>query len=290
MKTAGKEQSSPNRTVNWVWISAIAFLLSFLASGVLIFFGRQLDELGITGNIYYIILVPLGFSCAAFLAGAMKSYASYKSNAPVPYGSLKLSGPVVIFALVVGGGFVMPNLNKANQFDVKMRIVSVDKPTNEFNEGSIVVYVGKALNTIKVHEGEIVVPNIPIAFNNKKLRIEPSIRDYSIVGPHEVTVSKDKDYIDLNFARTDQSRFTTVRGSVVDEKGRVVKNAFLDFESGLDTCHTNEAGNFSLTVKLPEGQQPSLRVFVAGDIRFQEPVTISSSIPINIKLPLATKR
>ena len=284
MKTAGNGDTRSHRPISWVWISGIAFLLSFLASGVLIFFGRRLEDLGITGNIYYIVLVPLGLSSAAFLAGAMKSYASYKSPGTTPYGTLNLSGPIVIFVLVVGGGFIMPNLTKKSQFDVKLRIVSKDKSTNEFNEGFIIVYVGKALNRYYVHEGEIVVPNIPEALNNKNITIDPKIDNYELAGPKEVLVARDKDYIDIPLARTDRSLSTNVRGSVVDGKGKPVKNALLDFESGLATGHTNEEGDFSLTVRLQEGQRPRLRVFVDGILRFNEPVTISSTIPNQIKL------
>jgi hypothetical protein len=167
---------------------------------------------------------------------------------------------------------------------VKLRIVSKDKPTNDFNEGFIIAYVGKALNRYYVHEGVVEVPNIPEALNNKTITVEPRIDKYELAGPREVVVARDKDYIDIPLVRTEGSLSTSVRGSVMDEKGKVVKNALLDFESGLATGHTNEEGNFSLTVRLPEGQRPRLRVFVDGVLRFNEPVTISSTIPNQIKL------
>src|ERR1700759_1853338 len=88
MKPGTPVRPNSIRRSSWIYISGIAFLLALGASAVLIIYGKRLEDLGITGNIYYIILIPLGFSCAAFLAGAMKSYASFKSNENFTYGQL----------------------------------------------------------------------------------------------------------------------------------------------------------------------------------------------------------
>lgn len=273
------------RSISWVWISGIAFFLSLFVSFLLIFFGKRLEDLGITGNIYYIVLVPLGLACAAFLAGAMRSYASYKSNSAVTYGSLQLSGPIVIFILVVGGGFILPTLNKKAQFNVKLRIVSKDKPTTEFNEGFVVAYIGDEKIQGNIRDGVVELPNVPESFNHKTIRIELNrLPDYRLSGPEEVLLDRGKGYIDLPVNRTEASLATVIRGSVADRKGAPVTNAMLDFESGLASCQTDSKGDFKATVPLPEGKSVRLRVFVNGTLRFNEPVTISSTVPNNIML------
>jgi hypothetical protein len=270
--------------MNWIWISAVAFLLSLLASGGLILFGKQLEDLGITGNIYYIILIPLGFSCAAFLAGAMKSYASFTSNESFAYGKLRLSGPIVIFVLVVGGGFIMPNYNKKEQFDLKMRIVSNDQPLNALNEGTVTLYVGKEPKTVNIHDGEVAFYNIPERYHNKTVRISPSIKNYQLADSSDVLISRSTDYVDIRVKRTQASMSTVVRGSVLDEKNRAVDHALLDFSSGLATCYTDPNGNFSLTVPLPAGEKVQLRITTNGITRFNEVVTISPTIPIDLRI------
>lgn len=275
---------APRRRMNWIWISAVAFLLSLLASGTLILFGKQLEDLGITGNIYYIILIPLGFSSAAFLAGAMKSYASFTSDENITYGKLQLTGPIVIFALVVGGGFIMPNYNKKGQFDLKMRLVSNDQPLNTLNEGSVTLYVGKEPKTVNIHEGEVAFYNIPEKYHNRKVRISPSIKNYQLEDSNEVLISKNEDYVDIHVARTAASTSTLVRGSVLDQRNMAVRHALLDFASGLATCYTDPNGNFSLTVPLPSGEKAQLRIVTGGITRFNEVVTISSTIPIDLRI------
>ena len=286
MKAGETDRLKSTQQISWVWISGIAFLLCIAASSVLIFFGKQLDALGITGNIYYIILIPLGFSSAAFLAGAMKSYASFKSNETFPYGQLNLSGPIVIFALVVGGGFIMPNLNKKTQFDLKMRVIRRDNPSELLNEGSVILYVGKNPINVKIHDGEVTFHDIPAAFNNKKIKVTPIITNYQLAGPDSVLISKNEDYVDVNIVRTKQSLNTELRGSITNEKNAPVKHAFLNFGSGLATCYTNDNGDFVLNVPLPSGEQVPLKILVNGVILFNEGVTISASTPINLKLSL----
>ena len=284
MKTAGNGRPTPRRRMSWIWISGVAFLLSLLAAGVLIFFGKQLQDLGITGNIYYIILIPLGFSSAAFLAGAMKSYASFTSNESITYGKLQLTGPIVIFALVVGGGFIMPNYNKKEAFDLKMRIVSNGQPMTALNEGTVTLYIGKEPKTVNIHEGEVAFYNIPEKYHNSKARIVPAIKNYQLADSNEVLISKNEDYVDIHVARTRESMSTLVRGSVLDQKNMAVGHALLDFSSGLATCYTDPNGNFSLTVPLPSGEKTQLKIVTDGITRFNEVVTISSTIPIDLRI------
>ena len=66
---------------------------------------EALTKLGLIGNLYYIVLFPLGLCAAVFLFGVVRSFARYKGE---QYGgTLELGGPIVAFVLVVGGGFVL---------------------------------------------------------------------------------------------------------------------------------------------------------------------------------------
>lgn len=281
--------SSSNLTHSrsWVWISSILFLLCFLASSVLIFFGRELEELGITNIIYYIILIPLGFSSAAFLAGAMKSYASFKSNETLLYGKLNISGPIVIFVLVVGGGFIMPGLNRKEKFDVKMHIVSNDDAPGSINNGSVILYIGKYTRKENIYNSEVIFPEIPEWYNNKKGKIDLLLNDYQILYPQYIFITKNEDSIfNIQISKTKQSLYTNVRGSILNKKNEPVKNAFINFSSGLATCYTNVNGDFAVTLPIPPLQKVPMKISVNGITIFNQEQTISSSIPINLSLSI----
>jgi hypothetical protein len=285
MKTGAPGQPNSNHNMNWVWISGIAFLISFSASVILIVFGKQLDDLGISGNIYYIVLIPLGFSSAAFLAGAMRSYASFKSNQTLPYGKLSLSGPVVIFALVVVGGFVVPNLNKVQHFDLKLHIIREDQPNDLLNEGTLNLYVGKETKTEEIHRGEVTFNNIPVTFNDKIVKLQLlGLKNYQLADPHGILITKSENYVEVTIIRTKQSLATKIKGSIINDKNEPIKNAFLNFGSGTTTGTTDSNGDFIVTVPFTSGEKIPLKITVNKLILFNEEITISADVPINLKL------
>jgi hypothetical protein len=284
MNSPKKKDGDSDKTTAWLVVSGIAFVLSILASSILIFYGNQLESIGITGNIYYIILVPLGLSSAAFLGGAMKSYASYTSNESFAYGKLKLAGPVVIFALVVGGGFFMPNLGKEKQFSLKFRMVSNDRATHLFNDGKIILYIGQEPKTANINDGEAAFYNIPESYNNQMVKILPVIDKFQLAGPDEILISKKASYIDVEVERTEESMVTLIRGSITNMENAPVQNALVNFDSGLATGYTDQNGDFSFTVPKPAGEKVKLKVLVDGLVKYDEQITLSSSIPINLKL------
>ena len=88
---------------------AIISLISFLLGALLVFFmvwkAEKLVALGLTGKLFYIVLLPLGLSVAGFLFGVVQSYATFKGKQLG--GNLVLGGPIVGFFLVVILGFVL---------------------------------------------------------------------------------------------------------------------------------------------------------------------------------------
>src|SRR5215470_11257905 len=86
----------------------IALVGLVLGLGLLFFYVYQVPRLvesGSQSQVYYLLLIPWALACAAFLFGAMRSYARFThkhlGNA------LELGGPVVLFGLVLVGGFKM---------------------------------------------------------------------------------------------------------------------------------------------------------------------------------------
>src|ERR1700733_9699639 len=99
---SSRDQSDPN---SWSEIAPYAvlslggFLCALLLIVLLLRNAEKLVALGLTGNLYYLVLVPLGLSVAAFLFGALRSYARYRGK---QFGGvLELGGPVVAFVLVL---------------------------------------------------------------------------------------------------------------------------------------------------------------------------------------------
>jgi hypothetical protein len=89
-------------------VSLVAFLFGFVILSVMLWNAQLLASLGLTGNFYYVLLLALGLSAAAFLFGLLQSHAVYRGH--TGWGHLELGGAIVGCALVVVGGFyLVPN-------------------------------------------------------------------------------------------------------------------------------------------------------------------------------------
>jgi hypothetical protein len=66
----------------------------------------RLVPLGLSGPLFYVVLVPLGLAAAAFLKQAL-SASSADVQATFWFGTVKVGGPVAVAALVVGGGMYL---------------------------------------------------------------------------------------------------------------------------------------------------------------------------------------
>ncbi len=285
MKSDDQNQKMTVSQKRWITVSAIAFFISLSASFLLIVFGNRLSDFGITNKIYFLILIPLGFSSAAFLSGAMKSYASYTSDGKGLPGKLELTGPIVIFLLVVIGGFYIPKLMEESQtFDLKVRILSEDQETSQFDDGSMRLYLDDKTYTGNIREGEVVFSTIPNEFQNKNVRIELLVEGYQLVSPEGIRISKDKRALDLQVKKKEAYKSTVVRGSVTDEKGYPIPNAILNFSSGLATGSTNEIGDFNIQVPIEQGKKIPLKILLQGKIVFNENVTLDSQSPLSFKI------
>ncbi|HEV7668998.1 MAG TPA: TIR domain-containing protein [Thermoanaerobaculia bacterium] len=84
-------------------LAAGGFVVGLAILWLMLAKAELLTRFGLTGQLYYVLLLPLGLGAAAFLFGAMRSYASFRGKAFG--GVLELGGPVVVFCLVVLGGF-----------------------------------------------------------------------------------------------------------------------------------------------------------------------------------------
>ena len=91
-------------------------------------------------------------------------------------------------------------------------------------------------------------------------------------------------YIDLNCVKTTKIHSTLIRGSIITQAGKPVKNARLDFNNGLTAGTTDNYGNFSASVPVPAGEKMGLKIFVGDDMKFNEQITISSNTPLELMI------
>ena len=61
--------------ITWVYISGAASLFFLILAVLMIAFAPNITGMGITKSIYYIVLIPIGLTSAAFFFAALRSSA-----------------------------------------------------------------------------------------------------------------------------------------------------------------------------------------------------------------------
>lgn len=178
------------------WGYALISLVSLIIGiGLLILLIQKGEELR-NVIVYYLLLIPFGLCCAAFLFGVMRSYATYKGK--LLRGAIDLRGPVVIFALVVGFGVyvhwnVYSHLNDAKPFSLTVYVHGPQGQTDVVleNKGEVVLYLGGDTLAKRIEEnGKAVFPSIPGNFRNKKVLIRLRADGYTLSDPNREYILK----------------------------------------------------------------------------------------------------
>lgn len=241
----------PAQPVGWREIGPHAILALGAFAGSLVFLvillrsGQKIDE-----QLYYLILLPLGMSVAAFLFGALRSVALYKGSQFG--GALELGGPIVGFALVVVIGITIRTGNShltvfvhgpGGKNDIVLR-----------NRGAVLLDLGGNREKVPIGEnGQTMFADIPPNFRNQLVTIGIDDADYELVDGRQRKLEESL-YLEV------RRKPIRIVGNVVDEEGKAVQSAEVTVV-GAQPATTDRFGNFELVVP-PERARDDLTLQV----------------------------
>src|SRR5690606_6907036 len=265
-KRSGEMTTSTSASRFWLIASGAAFLVTLVSAALFIAFADRISF--IPPAAYYILLMPLGAAAAAFLFGAMRSYAKYSGK--VVYGTLELGGPVVVFALVVVGGYYVASAQ--DTFDLTVRVHGPEGPAQIIRQGSITAHFdGNALREEIDSDGQARFLQIPARFRAQPVTILPDVAGFRAAdaGPFDIPPNG---VGVLPLERVPDS--TTVRGTVLDRDGRTVAGARLSFRHGLATATSNDVGEFTVTLPAAAGERLPLIITLDGQVVYDNVVVV----------------
>ena len=212
-------------------------------------------RLKLEGQFFYLILLPLGMSVAAFLFGALRSVALYKGSQFG--GALELGGPIVGFALVVGIGITLPDRGPFNL------TVFVNGPggKNDIvlrNRGAVLLDLGGNRAKAPIREdGQAIFAEIPPSFRNLLVTVGIEDADYELVDGRQRRIGESSLYLDV------RRKPIRIVGNVSDEEGKAVQSADVTV-AGARPVRTDPFGNFELVVP-PERARDDLTLQVQSN-------------------------
>jgi hypothetical protein len=224
----------------FAWISLGCFAIGVGLLLLMVWKAEKLVALGLTGNLYYIVLLPLGLSAAGFLFGILRSYARYSGK--VLGGVLDLGGPVVVFALVVIGGFFLPAPQTSFAITVFVHGEGGIQDLVLKNSGYVILDLGPDRRKERIGEkGEAYFSGIPANFRGQEVQLWVESEKYEPVGT------------DQKHRLNGSSLYLVVRrksgrisGRVQDSNGKPLSGVEIRV-AGL-TGATDTSGHFEITI------------------------------------------
>jgi hypothetical protein len=241
---------------------------------------EALYKRGLIGNIFYVVLLPLGLCAAAFLFGVMRSFARYKGT---QYGgTLELGGPIVAFVLVVGGGFVLVP-KPASTFSLTV-YVHGEADRNDLvlkNSGRVFVDLDGDRQSRSIGEdGQAYFAGIPDRFRGQEVPIWVDAKGF------ESTVANQKARIDgASLYLPVRRKSGHVSGRVQDQDGNPIANADLTL-AGLSR-HSDASGHFEFVIPGDKLEQEMDLQAVAHGYKAQKYKVVPNANELSITLPTA---
>lgn len=264
-------------------LSATAYALIALAGlvmalGFTFFYVHEVPRLvqsGTQGQVFYLLLLPWALSCAAFLFGVMRSYASltYKDLGNF----LELGGPVVLFCLVlVGGHKLVPSTPET--FDLTVRAHSADGGDPIITSGKITIDFGTNRTEVVIDaKGEANFKGVPARFRDSALKVWPQVDGYEEKPQYR---KPEGQVLDLALERTQP--VTVLIGSIVPPPGlgKIIR-IVVDGQEG--EASPDELGRFKLTVNRKVGDMIRLKAYSGKKLVYDDYQVLSGSVTINLE-------
>lgn len=266
--------------IPYALIALASFLCGIGVLGLMLWKAEALTKLGLIGNLYYVVLLPLGLCAAVFLFGVVRSFARYKG---AQYGgTLELGGPIVAFVLVVGGGFVLVP-KPPSTFPLTV-YVHGEADRNDLvlrNSGRVFVDLDGDRQSRSIGEnGEAYFPAIPDRFRGQEVPIWVDATGF------ESTTANQKERVDgASLYLAVRKKNGHVSGRVQDQDGNPISRAALSVAGML--THSDVSGHFELIIPGDKLEPEMDLQAVAHGYKAQKYKVIPNANELTITLPTA---
>jgi hypothetical protein len=258
--------------------AVLALVTLAIAIGLLVFYIDKVPELvsrGVASQIHFFLVIPWGLAAAAFLFGAMRSYALFKGKR---VGSvLELGGPVVLFVLVAAGGLYYMSLLK-EPFTLTVRAHAADGREPIIARGDVTVDLG-ALRQTRAFDtnGEARFPEVPQATMGDSITVIPRVRGYE-ASARRVLVADDV----LLLALDRDTTTTMIRGRV-DSRSRQTQPMRVMVLGDTATTTVDAHGQFALRVRAQPGDRVRIQVYAGVTMVFDDYVVVGDVIVLDAR-------
>ncbi|EOR92923.1 hypothetical protein ADIARSV_4011 [Arcticibacter svalbardensis MN12-7] len=242
--------------LNWIFISLAGFIL-FALFFYLVTLSKQKIELDTP--VYFFLIILIDLLATGFLAGAMKSVATYQSN--TPKGNLYLAGPVVVFCIILYVGYQYRPQEKKQPLSLSVKIATPDD-TNEITNGSVSIIVDLFQQTRNINEqGIAFFTGINNEYQGRMIDLSLHIPGYHLPQKQRYLLSDSSTHTNLSIQLIKNVEQTSFQGRLFSLPDKIgISGAEIRFVGTSKVAKTDSLGNFSATLPIKPGTE--LRIIV----------------------------
>jgi hypothetical protein len=273
-----KNLTQPRQPLSAGAYALIALVGLAFGVGMLLFYFYSVPRLvasGIQNQVFYLLLIPWALVCAAFLFGAMRSYARYKGKHPGR--ALELGGPVVLFCLVMVGGFKLVPAPPAT-FDLTVRPHGAHGAAPVITSGEITIDLDNDRRSKSINaNGEADFKGVPAKFKGATVGVLPQVEGYQEEWQH-LHVKGDVLEVTLQPA---PPPVTSLTGSIIPPPGNWASlRLVVDGQRG--EGKVDGLGRFALQVKGKEGDTIRLKIYDGTKLVFDDFETLPGPLTLSL--------
>jgi hypothetical protein len=250
---------NPLSAAKYVTVTLVGLLLGI---GMLVLYLFELPRLPfeVQPQVFFVLLIPFALSAAAFLFGAMNSFADLflEDQQGAQKRTLSMKGPVVLFGLILIGGLKLIPSESAT-FDLTVRAVRSDG-TPVMPIGDLTIdYQGPRQTAQFDEHGEARFYGLDHAKCAEGVRFAANIRGYS-VKPELVRVKGN------SISLTLESKAAVLHTWVRRGKGDPVSGAIVTVDSLPGAATTKPNGEFSFEVPGGDDRVHTVHISYGGHV------------------------
>ncbi|HET7501747.1 MAG TPA: carboxypeptidase-like regulatory domain-containing protein [Kofleriaceae bacterium] len=260
-----------------LWVAATTGAAALGLLVLMIASGQMLVAAGLTGHVWYVLLLLLGLFAAIAVFSLFKSYSRSRGKA------LELGGPVVVMLVVIVLGFALVPA-PAQSFDVTVFFhgAAGHQATLLRNRGKASLDLGADKRVEAVGDkGEVRFAGIPGDLRGREAALGLSDDIYELVNPRlAIRLGQGTVYAAI------QPRQLPLTGYVSDEQGRPLPGARARIAGAVATTDQDGRFEIKLPADLPEGDR-SIMITATGHEHWSGGV-VPGGGPMRVRLLLSS--
>lgn len=236
----------------WVFISFGGFVI-FALFLYLILTTKQKSEL--SPPLYFFLIVIIDLVATGFLAGAMKSVATYQSSSSK--GNLYLAGPIVVFCVILYLGYQYRPIVQNSPLSLSVQLIGPKGTSDQVSAAAVSVIIELFQQTRNVNDvGVAFFTGIDHKYKGKAINLSLQLAEYHLPEDELYTLSDSSDHTNLFIKVIKDEQVTSFQGRLItlsDQTG--ISNATIHFAGTKIETQTDSLGNFSAELPIKPGTE-----------------------------------